>query len=281
MDASFDFRSLRCFASTADAQAWSYLPRRPDVQRAPDGRPLLTLIDMGVEGYLVFTATWAARADDVAALRDEIARREPSRGSVTLSFAMLSSPRCDVLMGDGRGTQQPVASNGTSGFPPYDAAFNLHLKGERLEHARAALRGESGRLGLEYGGLLQVPVRAKALLRAASASFARFMGAQDVHDRATAREALERAVDAGIARVTIDAPDAGAGALASELYDRVLDRAAELVPRVMQQLAAPDFQVSVELEQATAQPTSAFADIGTLVQAETTATPTGGHDAAD
>jgi hypothetical protein len=281
MDNSSEFRGLRFFPSATE-EAWYFLPRRPDVQRGADGRPLLTLVDMGAEAYVLFTATWAAPAGDLQALREEIGRRYPRAGNpVTVGYAPIASARCDALIADGHGTFQAVASSATSGYPPYDAAFNIHLRGDRLEHAKAALHGESGHLAVEYGGQLGLRTGARATLRASAAPLAAWLQAQDARDRASLREALERAIRAGIARVVIEAPDPAAGMLAAELYERVLDRATDLITALPRQPSMGDLQVSAELERDTPQPTSAFADIGALVQAEATATPTGGDDAAD
>jgi hypothetical protein len=281
MDQPFDFRGMRCFAS-GEPGTWRFLPRRPDVQRGEDGRPLLSLIDLGPEAYLTFTATWSASTADLKALREEIAaRRAPSGAQVTLAYAPLASPRCDVLAGDGAGSLNAIASSPTSGFPPYDAVFNVHLAGERLTQARRALHGEQGFLAIEYSAKLRMPVKASALMTAPGARLAAWLEAQGVDDRVSLRDALERAIDTGLARVVIEAPDSGADVLASELFDRVLDRAADLLLPLLRQPPSSEVQVSVALERETGQPTSAFADLGALIPAETTLSPLGGHDAAD
>ncbi|HSN20182.1 MAG TPA: hypothetical protein VLS49_05870 [Usitatibacter sp.] len=281
MGTSFDFRSLRCFPSARDAATWHFLPRYPDVQRATDGRPLVTLVDLGPTAYLVFTATWAASREDLQALREEIVARNPAMRAqpLVLAFAPVASPRCSVLVGDGRGSFEILASSATSGMPPYDAAFNLHLQGERLAHAKAALHGEPGRLGVEYAAQLRVPVSAKAEFRANGADILAAVDAAQGRD--ALRQALERAVDEGRARVVVDAPDPDASELATELYDRVLDRAAELLPRMLRQAPPGDVRVTAEIEREIGQPTSAFTDLGRLLATETTQSDIGGQHAAD
>ena len=269
MPDTFDFRGLRCFASAKDATTWHFLPRQADVQRGTDGRPLLTLVDMGSVAYLLFTASWGVSHEDVQDLRAEIASRIPGARAdrLMLAFAPVASVRCDVMMGDGRGSFEAVASNATSGYPPFDATFNLYLQGERLAHAKAALRGEPGRLAVEYSAELRTPVSARAHLTAHGPALLRAVAG--ANDHAALRQALDRAVQAGLARVVVDAPDPAAATLAAELYDRVLDRAAQMLPRLMRQGAPDDVRLAVELEQETGQPTCAFADLGTLLAAET------------
>ena len=282
MQSTFDFRGLRCFASPRDPGACRYLPRRPDLQRGPDGRPLVTLIDMGTSGYLLFTARWAAPPEDLEALRRELAAREGRMepGRAVVSFAPVSSLRCDALMGDGSGAYDTVATSATSGMPPYDAAFNLFLQDERLARAKAALRGERGYLGIEYVADVHVPVNATAKFRARAADLLASLRAGGL-DASRLREVLEHAVRSGTATVTIDAPDPHASELAAELYDRVLARAAELLPPLLEQGAPGDFDISAALDKEARLPTSAFADVGALVSAEAMESDIGGQDAAD
>jgi hypothetical protein len=279
MQASFDFRGLRCFASPNDAGMWRYLPRRPDLQRGADGRPLLTMIDMGTAGYLLFTARWAAPPEDLEALRRELAARE-GPGRATLSFAPVSSLRCNALIGDGSGAYRTVATSGTSGIPPYDAAFNLFLEDDRLAHAKAALRGERGYLGIEYLADLRMPVSAKATFHARAMDLLAALQGSGA-DASRLRELLERAVQTGAAVVTIDAPDPHASELAAELYDRVLARAAELLPPLLRQGAPGDIDITAALDKEVPQPTCAFADVGALISARALESDIGGQDAAD
>ena len=281
MQSSFEFRGLHCFPPATDERSWSFLPSVPDVQRGADRRPLLTLIDLGTAGYLMFTASWSAPYDDVEALRREIASRSGVRDPdlVRLAHATVDDVRCSALAGDGQGELVTLATSSTSNAPPYDALFNLNLRGERLEQARAALRGERGCVGIRYSGNLRVPAKAKASLHARTETLNAWLRAHgaDAGDPA----ALERAVAEGAARIVIDAPDPYAGALAPELHDRVLARAAEMLPRLARQDAPGDAEVTVTLEQEVHVPAGAYADIGALVSAEPQGTLIGGHHAAD
>lgn len=282
MATSFDFRALRCFTPPDDAAPWSYVPREPDLQRASDGRPLVTLIELGASGYVLFNARWGASAEDLEALRAEIARRtregDPAR--IRLAFAALASPRCHALVGDGHGAFRTVAASTTSGLPPYDAVFNLFLQDDALAQAKAALRGERGCLAIEYVADLQWPVRAKASFHARREELAAWLASRGAGADGLA-EVLERAVESGAARVVIDAADPQAIELAPELHDNVLSRVAELLPRLMNQGAPGEVDVAVALEQVVSVPTRAFTDVGALVSAHTTGSLTGGQHVAN
>src|SRR5262245_15232901 len=152
MQPAFDFVDLRCFADPSDARTYYFLPIVPDLRRDPQQRPLITMIDVGSSGSLMFTATWDPNAESVEALRRDIARghHEPDTSRIRLAFAPLTSLECHALLGDGRGSFQTVATSATSGMPPYDALFSLNVTGERLGQVRSAMRGEPGFLGIEY-----------------------------------------------------------------------------------------------------------------------------------
>jgi len=281
MVASFDFRGVRCFASANNMQTWYFLPRHPDVQRGANGQPMFSLIDMGSTAYLLFTATWSATREDLEMLRHEIVARYPATraDSLVLTFAPIASPRCDVLMGDSQASFEVFASSATSGFPPYDAAFNLQLQGAHVAQAKAALRGELGYLAIEYTAQLRMPALAKASFSTNAADL--FDAVQGESSEDILRDALERAIEDGLARVVIDVPYPEASHLAGELYDHVLDRAAKLLPNLLRQGGAGELHVSAELEREIVQPARVFADVGTLFAAETMEANIGGYNAAD
>jgi hypothetical protein len=281
MTSSFDIRGTRFLPPVADGAPWTYLPLRPDLQRDAGGRPLLQLVESGASGYLMFSARWAAAEADLDVARDEIAARDRTLapGRIPLSFAAVAAPRCHALIGDA-GAFRPVASSDTSGFPPYDALFNLHLREEQLARARSGVRGEPGCLAIEYVAALQLPARATATFRANAGRLASWLRSPGA-DAGGSERTLEGAVAAGVATIVVDAPDPIAGALAAELHDRVLARAAERVPSLMRQDASGDLQVTVTLEQDVSIPTRAFADVGALVRAEAQRSLIGGHHAAD
>jgi hypothetical protein len=280
MSASFDLHGLRCAPVGRKPGTWEFLPLHPDVQRNDNGAPLLTLVDLGTTGYLMFSAKWAAPAAGLDALREEIARRTGQAPAlVELSFAQLGEPRCNALLGDGGGRFQSVATSTTSGSPPYNAVFNLFLQDEDLDRAKAGLRGDPGYLAIEYAAQHQLPASAAASFHAHAATLRPWLRAHgaDLHGP---RQLLERAVAQGQASITIDAPDDHVGAIATDLYDRVLDQVARTLPRWLEDASDGELHVRVTLEQKLNEPIRAFADIGAIAAAAARAT-SGGQDAAD
>jgi hypothetical protein len=268
MQSSFDFRGLRCFIRAGDANHYDFLPLEPDLRRDSMRKPLLTMIGMGDTGYLLFTATWSAPDSDVDALRTELALRsqEPDTSRIVLSFAPVVSTQCSALIGDGSGAFQTLATSTTSGIPPYDAVFNLWLQNERLTQAQAGLRGELGFLGIEYVASLPTSVTAQATFRSLTSELLPWLKSHDCDSRKMS-ELLEQAVADGLASIVIDVPDPHLSELAIELHDRVIARAAQLLPRWIEQDGSGDIQVSVTLEQDVREPVRAFADIGAIVSA--------------
>jgi hypothetical protein len=282
MRSSFDLRGLHCFASPTEAHSYYFWPKHPNLQRDANHRPMFTMVDLGVSGYLLFTATWAASESDLDTLRSELAIRnhEPDVDSIRLAFAPVTSPQCNALMGDGSGAFQTVATNKTSGVPPYDAVFNLFLQDERLMQAKAGLRGERGFLGIEYLADLLVPISAKAIFRSVASDLVPWLRSQSTGSDDIAH-LLEQAVERGLAAVTIEVPDQQASGLAIELYNRVLAQAARVLPRWLEQDGQGDIHVAVTLERNGIEPIRAFADIAGIVSTESVRRVTGGQDAAN
>lgn len=279
---SFDIGSLRCFASPFEEKSYYFLPKKPDLVRDSNGQPLLTLIDVGASGYLVLAARWEASASNVEELRHEVASRtlEPDAALIRLSFAPVLSTQCRLLSGDGSGVFHPLATNTTSGMPPYDAVFNLVLQHEHLAQAKAGLSGERGFLGIEYLADLQSPVTANATFHALTQDLLPWLRSHSTESREMP-SLLDQAVELGLATVRIEVPDDHAGRLTSELYDRVLAQAAQMLPRWIEQSGTGDIHVSATIEQTLSEPIRAFADVGAIVSEESVRSVSGGHDAAN
>lgn len=264
-----------------DDRWWCYLPDRPDLRRDTEGAPQLTAVDAGASAYLLLTATWDAPAADLEALRQEVALRiaEPSPARIRLTFAPVSEPRCAVLVGDGAGSFETVATSATSGVPPYDAVFSLALSGDQLVAGRGAREGRTGLLAVEYVAGLPATVTGHATLTAATGPLTTWLRAHE-HEQDLI-DLLEEAVRQGLAAVTVEAPDPHVGELATTLYDRVLAEAARALPNWLDHQVPGDLRVSVTLEQQAEEPVRAFADIGSIVAGASTRAAPGGPHAAD
>ena len=265
-DSTFRFRDLHCFADAADPRSYYFLPLAADLQRDSAQRPLINLLDTGASGYVMFTATWAPRAETIDALRQEIAsgHHAGSSAHIRVSFAPIASPRCDALLGDGAGTFQVIASNDTSRVPPFDALFNLAVAPDRMPQVRSAMRGEPGFLAVEYVAEVRVPVTGSATFTADAGELVPWLR----HERgrgASVRALLEQAVELGLARVRANVPERLGGNTAVELFDRVLSEAAQAAPRWMASGGAGSIEVEAVVERGTPETVRAFADIGRIV----------------
>jgi hypothetical protein len=280
MATGLEFRGLRCFQSTSDPQAYYVVPERPELRRGADGAPLTTMVGANEAGYLMLSAAWAASEDDVEALRHELLARtqQPPPGNVRLSFAPVASVRCNALISDGHSPFQVAASSGTSGVPPYDAVFSLFLQGERLAHAKAALRGELGFLGVEYLADLRVPVSATATFDARAHELEPWLVERSCDDLVGL---LEEAVERGLASVTIETADLQAAKLTVALYERVLARTAQTLSGWPTNGVPDHIHVVVRLDELADEPIRAFADVGAIVSQRNMRAITGGQDAAD
>ena len=266
MEPDFTFRDLRCFADLSDAQSYYFLPSTPDLQRDSTHRPMLTMLDVGSSGYLMFTATWAAPPASVEALRHEIAsgHHVPDTSHIRLSFAPVVSPQCHALLGDGTGSFQTLATSDTSRVPPYDAVFNLPLQEERLAHVRSAMRGEQGFLAIEYVAELRVRAVGTATFRADAGELLAWLR----HERRgskSLRELLEVAVELNLATVAIHAPGRLGTDIVSKLFDRVLSEVAQQAPRWIAEGGTGLIGVEASIEEGVPEPVRAFADIGRIV----------------
>lgn len=272
----FDFREFRCYAAGADS--WHYLPSSADVQRDGAGRPILSFTDLGTTAHLLFSAQWGADDVEIEALRKEIAARSGQQDAapIRLSFAPVTSPLCNALIGDGSGTFEIAASSTTSGYPPYSAVFNLALKDEWLAYARAGVREQAGYLAVEYLAGHRVPVKGRARFRAPAALMDGLR-----RDSEDLEEQLDDAIRDGRASIAIEIDSSYDGRISKTLYSKLFARIAATIRQWPGHRAGGDFEITVELEQIIEEPVRAFRDFGTLVAGGSNRTLPGGENAAD
>ena len=265
-DASFTFGDLRCFADPSDARHYYFLPIAPDLQRDGDQRPMITMLDVGSSGHVMFTATWGARPASVDALAQEIAagHQDLDTSRIRLSFAPIASPACHVLLGDGSGAFQTIATSTTSRVPPYDALFNLPVPNQSLDQVRAAVRGREDFLAVEYVAELRIPATGTAAFRADAGPLVSWLRSER-HSGASLRALLEDAVRAGLATVTVRASERLGAGIAGELFDRVLTQVADGAPRWIAEGGAGVIEVEASIERGAPERIRAHADIGRIV----------------
>lgn len=154
---TIEFGNIRAYCDADDSRHWFFIPMRPDLQRGEDDRPMISLFELGSSAQLTFSTLWQASPDELSALTALIGRLEAVGPELRLGFAPIGSPCCRVLVADEAGGVRPIGISETSGYPPYQALFNLALTGSDLAHARAALRGERGHLWIEYSADISLP----------------------------------------------------------------------------------------------------------------------------
>lgn len=248
---SFEFEGLLCFpgkmASLTAAPTYFFLPLRADIVRSDSGQPMVSLIGMGSMGYLMFTAIWSAPDRALEALRVEIARRiqisDPS--TIQLVLAPVQVARCDLLLGDGSGQFQVIGTSTTSGAYPYSALFNSVLTEEQFAGAAAAINGNTGRLVVEYEVALITPVTAGARLIPLSSRFVTWLRPYLGSGPNGIRAALQEAIEEGLAAVQLDLMEQPSEQMVSVLYERVLTRSVEVLPKL---IGAGDINSIIELE---------------------------------
>lgn len=272
MAEGFDFREIHC-QPTDEGGVWTYLPARADVARNADGSPQLTWVELGATAYLLFTATWAAPAEDVDALRGAVAERTGTSDPATLrlSFAPLEGPGCRVQVAHAVGAAtRTIATSGTSQVPPYDAVFSLTLRGDDLAAAGSALQGQPGRLVVQFDALRRMPVRATGTFRAPGPALRDWIAAAGPHH--DLEEILDSAVCECIAEVRVDSYVGDLGPITTTLYERLLhDVALRVLPE-----SPPDTRdlvVTVTVQDTATQPVGASADIGSIVAAQSALVP--------
>lgn len=272
-DASFTFQQLRCFADPSDPRSYYFVPLTADLQRDSRQRPMITMLDTGSSGYVMFTATWAAPAATVDALRREIAagHHDPDASRIRLSFAPVSSPQCHALLGDGTGSLQTIATSATSRMPPYDALFNVPIHQDRMAQVRSAMRGEAGFLAIEYVAELRVPASGTARFHADAAELIPWLRREQGSGKSM-RALLEEAVELDLASVAVSVPERQ-GELAVELFDRVVAQAAQAAPRWMAEGGAGSLDVEAIVDRGSPEPIRACADIGRIVAGGSVGTP--------
>jgi hypothetical protein len=246
----FEFQGLWCFAQRSEQHAYYVVPVDADLDRDGHGRPLFNLIVAGSTRYAMFTAVWRAVDTTLSALREEIARREEiaDPSTIILSFAPVHTVKCDLLLGDGSGELQTIATSSTSGMPPYGALFNLNLTPEQFAGVAAAAHGRTGHLLIEYTAAVAVPISVRGRLIPLSDAFVPWLREYVSVGRAGFRAAIEEAIRDALATIHLDTPHPS-GTLVADVYERVLTRATYLLPRLIEasrEDATVSFEVAVE-----------------------------------
>ncbi len=259
----FDHGSLCCIGPDAEG-TWRYLPLTGDVRRDATGHSSLTFVDLAESGFLMLTGTWQGQDGSVEALRGVIAERigEEVPARIRIGFAPVHDVSCHLMAALDGDQWVELAVSQTSGLPPYDALFSVSLTGAALAAFRAAANGERDRLLVRYDALLPRTVRATASLMAVRAVLRRWL---DDHDALDPRQAVDQAVQEGIASVRVDSLLGEAEFLMNDLYERLLSEVAHSLPAVGTQETG-DLVVTVTLERQLDQQLEVLADLAGVLE---------------
>jgi hypothetical protein len=266
----FEFRGLWCFPPPPGSNVYTYVPLVADLDRHPDGAPAFSLIQTGSRGFLMLTAVWRATPAAIEDLRREIVARAglPDPQAITLTMSPVQVARCDLLLGDGVGTFQTLATSTTSGTPPYSALFNVSLTEQQFPQVAAAVNGRAGFLAVEYDASLPTEVRASARLTPLSSRFVQWLRDAGGTDQSAFRSALEEAIQDGLAAVTVSLPEQPSSQLVGTLYEQLMDRAVAVLPRLIGSWEGDGIgvlEVAIELAQNASQPLRPTVDVAALV----------------
>lgn len=134
-----------------DPDAFLYAPKAPGIAAGADGRRQFNLLTAGPASFLQLTGRWGLEAQEVSALREELAAKT-GRGAASLKLRPLPETvdGASLLLADGAGGYTVLQQSKSSGVPPFHAAFNVMLDTERLTTVREALDGKRGQLILRY-----------------------------------------------------------------------------------------------------------------------------------
>lgn len=256
--ALFCVGGVSCFGPDKHG-VWRYLPESADVVRDSAGCPMVTLVDVEDDGFLMLTATWAASAHDLGALRATAARRsEADPTQIRVGFAPLTGVTCRLVV-DGI----TIEASETSGMPPYNALFNVHLRADPLVAVRAVLHDGSGggvhgvghSVRVQYDAVLAVPQRGTATLTTLRGGLRSWLAGRPLD-----RTALEQAVQIGVASIRIDSPAGEPGALLDNLYQRLIDEATRTLAQSNLAIG-DDVLVTATIERSLPHPVTAGADV--------------------
>jgi hypothetical protein len=266
---SFEFGGLLCLPRQAEPGSYYFVPLRADLDRGSDGRPMFSLVGTGSTGFLMLTAVWRATDMAIDALRQEIAARTNVENpeKIKLSLAPVDVARCDLLLGDGAGSFQTLATSTTSQMPPYAALFSVSLTKEQFPQVAAAVNGRAGFLAVEYDAVLPTENRASARLMPQSARFVQWLRDAGGGDQNSFRSALEEAIQDRLAIVTVNLPENPSTQLIATLYERLISQAVAVLPRLIgtgEGNGIEELEVAVELVEDARQPLRPRVDLASL-----------------
>lgn len=151
MSEEIEIKGVRLASVKGQPSTWIYHPTKAGIAQHAGGGKQFTLIQAGSVAMLTMTAMWGVPPETLESVRQTLAAKiGTSAEGVILSHAAVEVGQVQLLIGDGVGGFTPFASAGSSGAPPYNAAFNLTLDAGQLEKVKKAVQGARGWLAVRY-----------------------------------------------------------------------------------------------------------------------------------
>ncbi|RAJ96065.1 hypothetical protein LX87_03815 [Larkinella arboricola] len=223
------FNGLRYFKNPDEENGYYYLPEQPKPQTDPDGKPTLSLIVMGGNGFLQLGTVWEADAVTLEELRSHIAneRNEPA-AAIQLNFAPVEVEKVEVVLKTGS-EEKVLATSSSSGYPPFSAIFSAAVTKDDQNAVVAALHQQKDVLRVDYHTVRQTDESVTVTIRG------RIQQAPDgLAENASLQECKEWVV-AAVASETLHMVKTGSKKASGELWqtaeEEALEAAAEQVSR--------------------------------------------------
>jgi hypothetical protein len=158
---SLVIQGVELTAVAGDDSGWTYRPASARLAPDANGRPQWTLIQAGPATMLSLTTQWGVDGPTLEAVRSQLAQKLSlaDARSLCLQHAAVSVDAVELQLGDGQGQWQPWLRSGSSGMPPYQAAFSAMLTPEQAVAVRKAVQGAGGWLRVLYAVTDAAPPR--------------------------------------------------------------------------------------------------------------------------
>lgn len=156
---TIDLREAIITQDRHDPDVFHYSPKAPGIAIDAEGRRQFNILTAGSVSFLQVTGCWGLNDPQIAALREELARKT-GRDAAGLKLRPVpeSVHGAALLLSDGAAGFTALQQSKSSGVPPYHAAFNVMLDATQLKTVQAALDGKRLQLLLRYDITQRIPV---------------------------------------------------------------------------------------------------------------------------
>jgi hypothetical protein len=129
-----------------DPATWVYLPPGPLLDRGPDGKPIVALIEAGSVAFLQITARIDLSDAERVALLAKLKQKRPAARALRVMAVTVGRVLLEAR--DDAAGWAKIAEVTSSGHPPWTAAIAASVSGAQIESVKRALGGTKARLRL-------------------------------------------------------------------------------------------------------------------------------------